>query len=297
MKLLRPILIAIALVLSFLCFTARLETWEAVSSAQKVNFVLIGPLWGAVAFLSLCRHRRTAFVVGLLVWLLSASCLSSWNAALLAARSSARPSVCVNNLKQIALALSQYEDRYGSLPPAYIPDTQGKPMHSWRVLILPFLECESLYKQYDFNEPWDGPNNRKLHDTMPPEYSCPSDTHRKQGMTSYVAVTGEGTVWPGSRPMKSSDIRDGPDKTILVVEMANSGINWMEPKDLSFVDMDFHVYGKPGNSISSNHVNGANAAFADFAVRSLRQDADPTTIRALLTIDGGEEVSPEAVSR
>src|SRR5436190_7601184 len=69
-------------------------------------------------------------------------------------REAARRMQCSNHLKQIGLALQNYHDEYKSLPPAYIADTEGKPMHSWRVLILPFMEQKPLYDKYDFNEPW-----------------------------------------------------------------------------------------------------------------------------------------------
>ena len=82
--------------------------------------------------------------------------------AVQSAREAARRAQCSNNLKQIGLAFHNYHDSYGCLPPAYIPDGNGQPMHSWRVLILPFVEQSPLYDQYDFDEPWNGPNNSKL---------------------------------------------------------------------------------------------------------------------------------------
>ena len=97
---------------------------------------------------------------------------------------------CANNLKQIGLALHAYYDRYGSFPPAYVADANGKPMHSWRVLILPFLEHHPLYRAYDFDEPWDGPNNSQLQAQKIREYRCPEDPSAAAGTTSYVAVVG-----------------------------------------------------------------------------------------------------------
>src|SRR5207248_2869881 len=81
--------------------------------------------------------------------------------AMLQAREEARASQCLC-IKQIGLALLNYHDTYGSFPPAYVADATGKPIHSWRVLILPFMEQSSLYNAYSMAEPWDGPNNRKL---------------------------------------------------------------------------------------------------------------------------------------
>jgi hypothetical protein len=87
--------------------------------------------------------------------------------AVRSARGAAYRSHCSSNLKQIALALHNYHDTFGAFPPAYVADESGKPMHSWRVLILPFLESSPLYDKYRFDEPWDGPNNRQLLKHMP----------------------------------------------------------------------------------------------------------------------------------
>ena len=83
--------------------------------------------------------------------------------AVQAAREAARRMTCNNNLKQIALAMHNYQTAYKTSPPAYIPDKNGKPMHSWRVLIPPYLEGEDgVYKDYRFKEPWDSPHNKAL---------------------------------------------------------------------------------------------------------------------------------------
>src|SRR5262249_42952585 len=79
----------------------------------------------------------------------------------------ARRSQCKNNLKQIGLAMFNYHDAYGCFPPAYIADADGRPMHSWRVLLLPFLDEAARYRKYRFDEPWDGPNNSELATSVP----------------------------------------------------------------------------------------------------------------------------------
>src|SRR5262249_36007642 len=154
----------------------------------------------------------------------------------------ARRMECCNHLKQIGLALQNYHDTFGSLPPAYLADAQGKPIHSWRVLILPFLENTALYDRYSFDEPWDGPNNSKLHNELVHAYSCPSRPGRQpRGETSYVVVVGLETAWPGEKTVKMSDFKDGTSNIILVAEMANSGIHWMDPRDLDFGQMPMAV--------------------------------------------------------
>ncbi|MEO8497518.1 MAG: DUF1559 domain-containing protein, partial [Planctomycetota bacterium] len=84
-----------------------------------------------------------------------------------AARTMVHKRSCQSNLIQIGMALRAYEAAHGTLPPAYIPDASGKPMHSWRVLILPYLNEDGLYRRYNFDEPWDGPNNLQLAGHMP----------------------------------------------------------------------------------------------------------------------------------
>ena len=77
-----------------------------------------------------------------------------------ASREAGRRMSCANNLKQIAAAVLSYHEAYGCFPPACLCDENGKPMHSWRVLILPFMDRDDVYKKYSFKERWNGPNNR-----------------------------------------------------------------------------------------------------------------------------------------
>ncbi|HEV3023653.1 MAG TPA: DUF1559 domain-containing protein, partial [Pirellulales bacterium] len=150
------------------------------------------------------------------------------------ARTGGRRPQCVNNLKQLALGLQEYADACKCFPPAYIADEQGRPMHSWRVLVLPYIEGKALYDRYDFSEPWDGPHNRQLAKEMPAVFHCPQDGPAGGTTTSYMAVVGPETIWPGSKPMPLGKIRDGLSNTIILVEVADSGVNWMEPRDVPF---------------------------------------------------------------
>jgi hypothetical protein len=228
------------------------------------------------------------------------------------AREAARRMQCSNNLRQISLALYTYENHYGSLPPAYIADTNGKPMHSWRVLILPYLERKDLYNQYNFNEPWDGPNNKKLLDARPSFYACPSDeeAYRKdQAQTSYVAVVGSNAAWSNKRPHRHNDsgFNEKASSTIMLVETAGTGINWTEPKDLS-LDTLQAATSRPGtvavSSMHSGHYyyhgliydyeydspNSAYVALVDGSVRFLPAGTvSSKTLQKLLTIGGYDE--------
>ena len=201
---------------------------------------------------------------------------------------------CSHHLKHIGIALHNYHDVYGSFPPAYIADANGKPMHSWRVLILPFLEQKPLYDSYSFDEPWDGPNNRKLHDVLVATYRCPT-AHDKQPPweTSYVAIVGSQTMWPGEKATKLGDLADGTSNTLMVTEVLNSGIHWMEPRDLHVVQTPMLVNPNRGAGISSLHSNCVVALFADGHTQSLTNSTPAEVIRALLTIDGSEKVVVE----
>ncbi len=206
-------------------------------------------------------------------------------------------SQCANNLKQIGLALHNYHDHYRCFPPAYIADENGRPMHSWRVLILPFIEQEPLYELYRFDEPWDGPNNRKLAEWALPVFNCPSNAKEPSTATNYLAVVGPSTAWPGGKSTTWQDFADGTSNTLLVVEVADSGVHWMEPRDLHVVQMAPTVNSETGQGISSAHPGGANVLFVDGATHFLSETISPEELRALLTIAGGEPVGQGALAR
>ncbi len=167
------------------------------------------------------------------------------------ARESARDTQCINNLKLIGLALVNYHSYYNCFPPAYIADANGKPLHSWRVLIYPFMESSSIYSSYNLAEPWDGPNNRRLLDQYWPScYNCPS-RDAKRGMTSYVMIVGPKTAFPGVRTISLDDIRDGAERTIVIAEVSNVDIAWTEPRDLDAGSMSWIIDDPSKPSISS----------------------------------------------
>jgi hypothetical protein len=208
-------------------------------------------------------------------------------------------SPCKNNLKQIGLALHNYHDIYGSFPPAIVYGPDGKPWHSWRTLLLPYLEHGDILRRYRFDEPWDGPNNRKLAGEAGTlsVFHCPSDEDAAPGTTSYLAVIGDETMWPPHGAGTFDDAIDGKGRTLHVVEVANSGVHWMEPKDLRLATMSFQV-GAAGEAIRGPHggtkrwfrkddPSFANASFVDDSVRVLSSETPPETVRSLLIRDDG----------
>ena len=138
----------------------------------------------------------------------------------------------------------------------------------------------------------DGPNNRKLAALIPDVYACPGDADEaKPSTTSYLAVLGPSTMWPGSevRSLLVADgqIKDGASRTVMVVEVADSGIHWMEPRDLHVLQMAPTINPQQGQGISSPHESGANVLFGDGSVRFLTNDMPAETLRQLLLIDDG----------
>jgi prepilin-type processing-associated H-X9-DG protein len=219
--------------------------------------------------------------LALVAMLLPATCVTQPTAA--------RRAQCQNNLKQIGLALLNYESAYRCFPPAIFTDDHGKPMMSWRVAILPFAEHQPLYEQYDQGQPWDSPVNRAL-GKIPLESShCPSDpdTDANPTETNYVMVVGKDTV--GGRPneaVKIRDITDGTSNTILVVEVSGLHINWEEPRDVTVEEFMAMV----AKGQASRHSGGFQAVFADGSVHFISNAVAPKTLRALLLRNDGQPI-------
>ena len=193
-----------------------------------------------------------------------------------------------NHLSRIALALV-LSCHFWSVPPVFVADKNGRPMHSWRVLILPFLGYEALYRKYDFREPWDSPKNRTLSAEMPIEYQsgfardCPAPT------TPYLAVVGKATAWPGEKATKRSDFTN-PRYTVLVVEAANSDIDWMEPRDMPFDQAMLGVHSDDTPGIRSYRHDNLLVANASGDLVWLPVGAPPRLLKAAFTISGEQAV-------
>ena len=215
--------------------------------------------------------------------------------AVQAAREAARRAQCTNNLKQIGLAMHNYHDTYKTLPPAVIADEDGRPMHSWRMQILPYMESSPIYGMYDFDVPWDDPNNQPLMNMPIYTYRCPSDPPSSGASalceTNYVMVVGKGTL--GGEPneaVKFSDIKDGSANTIMAIEVGGSGIHWMEPRDVTVEEAITFLTNPSASQFKQRHPGGANVAMADGSVHFISNTIDPGILRALLTKDDRQAV-------
>ena len=213
--------------------------------------------------------------------------------AVLDAREAACQTNCRGHFCQLNLALSNYQEVYGSLPPAYVADADGKPMHSWRVLILPFMDGNDLYEKYRFDEPWNSPHNSQLQHSHPRrQYCCPGCSDPDHSVfTNYVVIVGPNTAFPGATSTQTKDFEDGDANTILIAEINNSDIHWMEPRDLSFESMSFQLNDPKRPGISSPHLKGPGVCFHDVCSGfRLHSSISSNTLCALTTISGHEPV-------
>ena len=151
----------------------------------------------------------------------------------------------VSHLKLIDTGLNNYYLAHKRLPPPFSNDKNGKPLLSWRVLILPYMAEEQLYAQFRLDEPWDSEHNRKLIPRIP---ECYRDPWRGKGI-SYLAVTGPLTVWPG----KQGGISYPGTASVVVVE--GSTIEWTQPEDIRLNDLLYPKVGMPAMRWSCDGVS------------------------------------------
>ncbi|MGA2797664.1 MAG: DUF1559 domain-containing protein [Thermoguttaceae bacterium] len=183
-------------------------------------------------------------------------------------------SQCFNNLMQIGHALINYHNANGHFPMANAVDQNGTPLFSWRVEMLPMLGYDKLYNSFEKNEPWNSPHNAKIlgHELIK-QYYCPSDVREKDDFTTnYVAIIGPGTAWREDGPVKISDLPDGGSHTVLLVEVANSGVHWAEPRDITVDEALNRMKTGKGLGISSGHPSAINILFADGLVVPIRKE-------------------------
>ncbi len=149
-------------------------------------------------------------------------------------REAAARSESQNNLKQLTLALHNYAFEHNDqFPPAVITDKQGKPLYSWRVAILPYIEEQALYNELKKDEPWDSPHNIKLLSKMPKVFQHPAAKAIQPGRTVYQMFTGPGTLNQKGRKLSLTQITnvDGTSNTIAIAE-AKKAVAWSAPEDI-----------------------------------------------------------------
>ena len=199
-------------------------------------------------------------------------------------------------MKQIGLALHHYHQDHGRFPPAVVYSPDGRPLHSWRVLILPYMDQQALYQKFRLDEPWDSPHNRELLARRPSAYD-PVGVAVGRTMTYSQVFNGVGTVFEGRDGVAMGDIRDGTHETLAVVE-AWEPVPWTRPIDLPYVsDAQLPplggVFQTSKRPYDAHGTDGFTTLFADGTVRYLKKKMPETTLRKLITRDGGERISAD----
>jgi RNA polymerase sigma factor (sigma-70 family) len=193
-----------------------------------------------------------------------------------------------NNLKQIGLALHNYNDTYTHLPPPAIYDKGGprlgKPLLSWRVALLPFIEQNALYKQFKLDEPWDSPHNKKLLAKIPDVYAPVRGPSRVLGGTYYQAFVGKGTAFEAGKRLRiPGSFPDGTSNTLFVVEAARP-VPWTKPEDLPFVPEQALP------ALGGQFRGHAYALLGDGAVMLLSKNADEEMLRRAIIRDDAQVI-------
>ncbi|HQR07047.1 MAG TPA: DUF1559 domain-containing protein [Gemmatales bacterium] len=232
-----------------------------------------------------------------------------------------RQSDSMRKLKRIIDAMHQYHDLHGRFPPAVVFNKDGKPLLSWRVLLLPQLGHAELYEKFKLDEAWDSPRNKPLLSQMPDVFTPLGESNRPKDFTTHFLVfDGPGAAYvttgrpawfddemnrartpsfqifpqrPGEQPIYNFGgrtsiftIMDGPANTILIVE-ADERVPWSKPQDLPYDP------NKPLPRLGGHYQGDFVIALADGAVRMVSKRVSERSIRDAITSNGGEVPQPD----
>ena len=188
-------------------------------------------------------------------------------------------------MKALSLAMINYADtNHGRLPPAAVCGEDGTPLLSWRVLILPYIEQDDLYKQFHLDEPWDSPHNIELLSKMPRTYAAPGSKAKK--LPPYHTVchvfVGKGAAFEGKEGLRiPGDFIDGTSNTILIIE-AGDPVPWTKPEDIPF-DPD-----SPMPELRCIFKDGFRVGMADGSMRWMPKHIDEKKLREAIRRNDGQ---------
>ena len=198
-------------------------------------------------------------------------------------RETARRMRSVNNFKHIGLAMHSYSNAHKTFPAHAIYDKDGKkPLLSWRVAILPYLDQQELYDEFKLDEPWDSKHNKKLIAKMPKIYEPLGEEKKGEGLTYFQVFTGPDTLFDGPKKMKIQSITDGTSNTLLAIE-GRDFVVWTKPADLMLPNQKNKL-----PPVGGHFKNGTMIMMCDGAVRFMTTEVSPTLLRAIITPAGGE---------
>jgi hypothetical protein len=146
----------------------------------------------------------------------------------------ARCQECIRRMKQIGEALLQYHDVYKAFPPPYTANEKGERLHSWRVLILPYLPHDSRLDGIRLDEDWISEHNEGFYPLQPRVLSCPTCG---DGGVVYKVIVGDKTAMGTSM----STWKRKPGEVVLLIE-AWHPLPWMIPLDFLWEDFETAIY-------------------------------------------------------
>jgi hypothetical protein len=195
----------------------------------------------------------------------------------------------IKNLQALGQAMRKYVKKMGNFPPAVVYSKKDdKPLYSWRVLLLPYLDQQPLYDQFHLDEPWDSDHNKKLLAKMPTVYAAPCATNEKNMVeqTYYQIFFDSGAAFEGKQGLRSTFFTDGTSNTLLAAEAAEA-VPWTSPRDLAY---------QPGKALPrlGGHLQGGfNALLADFKVHWIKQTISDKMLRDAITHNDGQPLGPD----
>jgi len=192
--------------------------------------------------------------------------------------------VSARKLQTLTSAMHAYLDQYGQFPPAALFSKDGRPLLSWRVLVLPFVGEAKLFREFKLDEPWDSVHNKKLLSRMPAVYSAPQVETKEPHATFYQVFTGKDTIFEGPRGVRISDITDGTSTTILMIEAAEA-VPWTRPADLHYDPK------KPLPALGGLFPDGFHLARADGSVQFCKRRFRERELRLMITRNDGVPLS------
>lgn len=232
------------------------------------------------------RKGAVPTVLGLILGVFTVWVLLSWTADHLSSN------VTKGQLRQLGLAMHNYHGDFDRFPAAAIYSKDGKPLLSWRVTLLPFLGHDSLFKQFNLQEPWDSDHNKRLLPLMPDIYRSHHYPCVDTSFTFYRVFTGPGTVFDGNNRMtlEMLHLGDGPHNTLLIVE-AGEPVPWTKPDELPFTPQGpLPPLGGPRGSVF-HFVAGDGSSY--MAPKNIATEK----LRAWITATGGERELPIDLGR
>jgi hypothetical protein len=208
----------------------------------------------------------------------------------------------INNLRQIGLAVHNYESSFKKLPPGTLFDAQGRALHGWQTMILPYLEHEKIFNQINRNLPWHHPENRLPFQRFVPAYMNPgADQQTSPEGYALSHYAGNVHVWRTDVPLQlQTDFPDGASNTILAGEAQANFKPWGHPANWRDPGLGINTtpdgFGNPRHGAAVNALSrrfedeGAHFVMGDASVRFISDKVSPEILKALAMPKGRPKI-------